>query len=131
MTIQVKEDNEEISMMERQIVEAQEKARSLTEARDQLDQDLEENQSERNQKYREERMDQFLQSFDDTKEEEQQKLTELEGLFQACLKGFLGTLFPLDIFPQARWPSRTISPSVSFINNKKVESNYDQELNSF
>ena len=102
MTIQVKEDNEEISMMERQIVEAQEKARSLTEARDQLDQDLEENQSERNQKYREERMDQFLQSFDDTKEEEQQKLTELEGLFQACLKGFLGTLFPWDIFPQAR-----------------------------
>ena len=74
----------------------------LTEARDQPDQDLEENQSERNQKYREERMDQFLQSFDDTKEEEQQKLTELEGLFQACLKGFLGTLFPLDIFPQAR-----------------------------
>ena len=51
--LKVKEDNEEISMMERQIVEAQEKARSLTEARDQLDQDLEENQSERNQKYRE------------------------------------------------------------------------------
>ena len=51
----------------------------MTDARDQHDQDLEENQSERNQKYREERMDQFLQSFDDTKEEEQQKLTELEG----------------------------------------------------
>ena len=71
--LKVKEDNEEISMMERQIVEAQEKARSLTEARDQLDQDLEENQSERNQKYRElkkreETMDEFFNTFNETKD---------------------------------------------------------------
>jgi septal ring factor EnvC (AmiA/AmiB activator) len=67
---QVKEDNEEISMMEWQIVKAQDRARSLAEDRDQLDQDLEENQSERNQKYRElkkreETMDQFLGAFDE------------------------------------------------------------------
>ena len=97
--IQVKEDNEEISMMERQIVEAQEKARSLTEARDQLDQDLEENQSERNQKYREERMDQFLQSFDDTKEEEQQKLTELEGQIPSLLEGISWNLVSVGHLP--------------------------------
>ena len=89
-------------MMERQIVEAQEKARSLTEARDQLDQDLEENQSERNQKYREERMDQFLQSFDDTKEEEQQKLTELEGQIPSLLEGIYWNLVSVGHLPTSQ-----------------------------
>ena len=105
--IQVKEDNEEISMMERQIVEAQEKARSLTEARDQLDQDLEENQSERNQKYRElkkreETMDQFLQAFDDTKEAEQQKLTELEGQISGLLEGMSRNLVSVGHLPTSQ-----------------------------
>ena len=103
----VKEDNEEISMMERQIVEAQEKARSLTEARDQLDQDLEENQSERNQKYRElkkreETMDQFLQAFDDTKEAEQQKLTELEGQISSLLEGMSRNLVSVGHLPSTQ-----------------------------
>ena len=103
----MKEDNEEISMMERQIVEAQEKARSLTEARDQLDQDLEENQSERNQKYRElkkreETMDQFLQAFDDTKEAEQQKLTELEGQISGLLEGMSRNLVSVGHLPTSQ-----------------------------
>ena len=105
--LKVKEDNEEISMMERQIVEAQEKARSLTEARDQLDQDLEENQSERNQKYRElkkreETMDQFLQAFDDTKEAEQQKLTELEGQISSLLEGMSRNLVSVGHLPSTQ-----------------------------
>ena len=74
----------------------------LTEARDQPDQDLEENQSERNQKYREERMDQFLQSFDDTKEEEQQKLTELEGQIPSLLEGIYWNLVSVGHLPTSQ-----------------------------
>ena len=79
----------------------------LTEARDQPDQDLEENQSERNQKYRElkkreERMDQFLQSFDDTKEEEQQKLTELEGQIPSLLEGISWNLVSVGHLPTSQ-----------------------------
>lgn len=49
----------------------------------QLDQELEENQSERNQKYRELRkrednMDQFLASFEDSMTQEREKLSEME-----------------------------------------------------
>ena len=70
--------------MERQIVEAQERMRQLGEETDQLDQDLEENQSERNQKYRElrkreETMDQFLTSYEDTRAEELERLQDLEA----------------------------------------------------
>ena len=48
--------------------------RHLQEEQSQLDQDLEENQSERNQKYRElrkreENMDQFLNNFEESKEQ--------------------------------------------------------------
>ena len=74
----------------------------MTEARDQPDQDLEENQSERNQKYREERMDQFLQSFDDTKEEEQQKLTELEGQIPSLLEGISWNLVSVGHLPTSQ-----------------------------
>ena len=79
----------------------------LTDARDQPDQDLEENQSEMNQKYRElkkreERMDQFLQSFDDTKEEEQQKLTELEGQIPSLLEGIYWNLVSVGHLPTSQ-----------------------------
>ena len=88
----VKDDNAEISIMERQIVEAQERMRQLGEETDQLDQDLEENQSERNQKYRElrkreETMDQFLTSYEDTRAEELERLQDLEAQI-ARLLGF-------------------------------------------
>ena len=68
----VKDDNAEIAIMERHIAEAGERIRQLGEEREQLDMDLEENQSERNQKYRElkkreETMDQFLGSFENSK----------------------------------------------------------------
>ena len=80
----VKDDNAEISIMERHISEAGERIRQLGEEREQLDQDLEENMSERNQKYRElkkreETMDQFLSSFDSNKAEELERLQELEA----------------------------------------------------
>ena len=55
----------------------------LQEEQAQLDADLEENQSERNQKYRElrkreENMDTFLSGFEDSKKAEIERLSELE-----------------------------------------------------
>ena len=57
--------------------------RQLGEERQQLDLEVEENQSERNQKYRElrkreETMDTFLGSYTATREEELQRLASLE-----------------------------------------------------
>lgn len=59
----------------------------LNEEQSQLDQDLEENQSERNQKYRElrkreETMDQFLASFDENKTQELERISGLEKQVQ-------------------------------------------------
>ncbi|XP_052778155.1 intraflagellar transport protein 74 homolog [Mya arenaria] len=80
---QVKEDNQEIASMERQTNEFREKIESLQEEIHQLDMDIEENQGERNQKYkelkkREETMDEFLQTFEQTKSQEHQRIGELE-----------------------------------------------------
>ena len=80
---QVKEDNAEISIMERHITEAGDKLRQVQEEMGQLDMDLEDNMSERNQKYRElkkreETMDAFLGTFETNKEEELERLQSLE-----------------------------------------------------
>ncbi|RUS78399.1 hypothetical protein EGW08_013847 [Elysia chlorotica] len=80
---QVKEDNQEIASMERQTREIQEKIDQLQEDIQQLDLDIEENQGERNQKYkelkkREESMDEFLASFEESKADEIRKIAELE-----------------------------------------------------
>ncbi|GFN79127.1 intraflagellar transport protein 74 homolog [Plakobranchus ocellatus] len=80
---QVKEDNQEIASMERQTREIQEKIDQLQEDIQQLDLDIEENQGERNQKYkelkkREESMDEFLASFEENKADEIRKIAELE-----------------------------------------------------
>merc|ERR1712150_71776 len=65
----VKEDNQEIASMERQTNEIKDKVGNLQEEVRQLDMDIEENQGERNQKYkelkkREESMNEFLDSFE-------------------------------------------------------------------
>ena len=79
---QVKEDNAEISIMERHIAEAGDKLRQVQEEMGQLDMDLEDNMSERNQKYRElkkreETMDAFPGSFESNMEEELERLQSL------------------------------------------------------
>jgi len=79
----VKDDNAEIATMERQIGEMRDKMSHLQEEQAQLDQDLEENQSERNQKYRElrkreENMDTFLAGFEANLTQESERLAELE-----------------------------------------------------
>jgi len=88
---QVKNDNAEISTMERQISEAVERGRVLAEERDQLDLDMQENQSEKNQKYRElkkreETMDEFLNQFNDTRDLEVSRLEDLENQIAATLE---------------------------------------------
>ncbi|XP_067677226.1 intraflagellar transport protein 74 homolog [Haliotis asinina] len=81
---QVKEDNQEIASMERQTKELQERTEQIQEEVRQLDLDIEENQGERNQKYkelkkREENMDEFLNTYEASKSHELQRITELEG----------------------------------------------------
>ncbi|XP_005105393.1 intraflagellar transport protein 74 homolog [Aplysia californica] len=80
---QVKEDNQEIASMERQTRELQEKIEGMQDNIQQLDLDIEENQGERNQKYkelkkREESMDEFLATFEENKADEAKKISEME-----------------------------------------------------
>jgi len=63
----VKEDNAEIAIMEQQISDLSEQMSRMNDESTQLDRDLEENQSEKNTKYRdlrkrEETMDQVLET---------------------------------------------------------------------
>lgn len=76
---QVKEDNQEIASLERQTNELKEKIENIEEEIRQLDLDIEENQGERNQKYkelkkREETIDEFLNNFEESKAQEMEKL---------------------------------------------------------
>ncbi|XP_060065256.1 intraflagellar transport protein 74 homolog [Ylistrum balloti] len=80
---QVKEDNQEIASVERQTKEIREKIEQMQEESRQLDIDIEENQGERNQKYkelkkREETMDEFLNTFEESKSQEAQRINQLE-----------------------------------------------------
>ncbi|KAG9354078.1 hypothetical protein JZ751_012202 [Albula glossodonta] len=90
---QVKEDNQEIASMERQLTEIREKMSQINEEMRQLDNDMEEHQGERNQKYkelkkREENMDNFLETFEDTKaqqlERSQQTQASIVALLEHC-----------------------------------------------
>jgi len=104
---QVKDDNAEISIMERHIVEAQERIRQLGDEREQLDMDLEENQSERNQKYRElkkreETMDQFLGSFEDNRAEELERLQDLERQIVNLMESMSNNLSAVGHLPSSQ-----------------------------
>lgn len=80
---QVKEDNQEIATMERQTNEVIDKMAKLRDELQHVEQDLEENQNERSQKFRElkkrdETMTHFLDTFDDGKGVEIGRKTQLE-----------------------------------------------------
>ncbi|XP_070598582.1 intraflagellar transport protein 74 homolog [Erythrolamprus reginae] len=88
---QVKEDNQEIASMERQLTEIKEKINHLNEGIRQLDMDLEEHQGEKNLKYkelkkREESMDNFLETFEETKNQELERKSEIEANIVALLE---------------------------------------------
>nr|XP_015217918.1 PREDICTED: intraflagellar transport protein 74 homolog isoform X1 [Lepisosteus oculatus] len=89
---QVKEDNQEIASMERQLTEIREKMSQVNEDMRQIENDMEEHQEgERNQKYkelkkREENMDSFLETFDETKAQEVERKQQVEAIIVALLE---------------------------------------------
>lgn len=88
---QVKEDNQEIASMERQLTDMKEKINQFNEEIRQLDMDLEEHQGEMNQKYkelkkREENMDTFIETFEETKNQELERKAQIEANIVALLE---------------------------------------------
>ncbi|XP_004638624.1 intraflagellar transport protein 74 homolog [Octodon degus] len=88
---QVKEDNQEIASMERQLTDIKEKINQFNEEIRQLDMDLEDHQGEMNQKYkelkkREENMDTFIDTFEETKNQELERKAHLEASIVALLE---------------------------------------------
>uniref|UniRef100_A0A8D0GY49 Intraflagellar transport 74 n=1 Tax=Sphenodon punctatus TaxID=8508 RepID=A0A8D0GY49_SPHPU len=88
---QVKEDNQEIASMERQLTEIKEKINQLNEVIRRLDMDLEDHQGEKNLKYkelkkREESMDNFLETFEETKNQELERKAQIEANIVALLE---------------------------------------------
>ncbi|XP_069007349.1 intraflagellar transport protein 74 homolog [Embiotoca jacksoni] len=95
---QVKEDNQEIASMERQLVEIRDRTRQITEEIRHLEQDSEAAQGECQQKYKElkrkeEEIDRFLESFEESRSQEQEKMTQthenIVSLLEHCSRNML------------------------------------------
>uniref|UniRef100_A0A8C3NYF3 Intraflagellar transport 74 n=1 Tax=Cyanoderma ruficeps TaxID=181631 RepID=A0A8C3NYF3_9PASS len=88
---QVKDDSQKIASMERQLSEVKEKTDYLKKVIQRLDTDLENHQGEENWKYkelkkREESMDNFLETFEDVKNQELERKAEIEANIVALLE---------------------------------------------
>ncbi|XP_032334994.1 intraflagellar transport protein 74 homolog isoform X2 [Camelus ferus] len=85
---QVKEDNQEIASMERQLTDIKEKINQFNEEIRQLDMDLEEHQGEMNQKYKElkKREEKFIETFEETKNQEVERKAQIEANIVALLE---------------------------------------------
>ncbi|XP_028290795.1 intraflagellar transport protein 74 homolog [Gouania willdenowi] len=95
---QVKEDNQEIASMDRQISELRDRSRQVSEDIRHVDQDSEAAQGETQQKYKElkkkeEEIDRFLGSFDESKAEEDLKMSQCEenivSLLELCSRNMV------------------------------------------
>ncbi|MED6236120.1 hypothetical protein ATANTOWER_004719, partial [Ataeniobius toweri] len=95
---QVKEDNQEIASMERQLTEIRDRTRQIIEDIRNLEQDSEAAQGECQQKYKElkrkeEEIDRFLESFEESKAEELEKLNQSQeniiSLLEHCSRNML------------------------------------------
>ncbi|XP_061778153.1 intraflagellar transport protein 74 homolog [Nerophis ophidion] len=95
---QVKEDNQEIASMDRQLLEIKDRTGQITEDIQQLEQDSEEAQGECQQKYKElkrkeEEIDGFLHSFEELRGQEQNKMTHSQenivSLLEHCSRNML------------------------------------------
>ncbi|KAM3834028.1 intraflagellar transport protein 74 homolog [Diretmus argenteus] len=80
---QVKEDNQEIASMERQLVETRERGSQIAEEIRRLENDTEEAHGECHQKYkelkrREEEIDRFLESFEEARTREQENTSQTQ-----------------------------------------------------
>uniref|UniRef100_A0A8C0FDL7 Intraflagellar transport 74 n=1 Tax=Bubo bubo TaxID=30461 RepID=A0A8C0FDL7_BUBBB len=88
---QVKDDSQEIASMERQLTEVKEKTNHFKKVIQRLDMDLENHQGEENWKYkelkkREESMDNFLENFEDVKDQELERKGQIEANIVALLE---------------------------------------------
>uniref|UniRef100_W5KI70 Intraflagellar transport 74 n=1 Tax=Astyanax mexicanus TaxID=7994 RepID=W5KI70_ASTMX len=88
---QVKEDNQEIASMERQLTETREKITQLNEELRQLHMDMEDHQGERTQKYKElqkkeEEIDAYLETFDNNKAQECQQIRDTQTSIVSLLE---------------------------------------------
>ncbi|KAM8822358.1 intraflagellar transport protein 74 homolog [Spinachia spinachia] len=95
---QVKEDNQEIAGMERKLTEIRDRMEQITEDVRQLEQDSEDAQGECQQKYKELKrkeveIDQYLQSFQESRAHEQDKMTQgqenIVSLLEHCSRNML------------------------------------------
>ncbi|KAK5850001.1 hypothetical protein PBY51_014290 [Eleginops maclovinus] len=95
---QVKEDNQEIASMERQLTEIRDRMEQITEQIRQLEQDSEEAQGECQQKYRElkkreEEIDRYLESFEEVRAQEQDKMSQSQenivSILEHCSRNML------------------------------------------
>ncbi|XP_024135645.1 intraflagellar transport protein 74 homolog [Oryzias melastigma] len=95
---QVKEDNQEIATMERQLAEIRERTRQTVEEIQHLEENSEAAQGEVQQKFKElkrkeEEIDQFMESFDEFKAEELQKQSQTQesilSLLEHCSRNTL------------------------------------------
>ncbi|XP_056289849.1 intraflagellar transport protein 74 homolog [Pseudoliparis swirei] len=95
---QVKEDNQEIAGMERQLSEIRDRLGQITEEVQQLQQDSEEAQGECQQKYKElkrkeEEIDRYLESFEESRAQEQDKMSQSQenvvSLLEHCSRNML------------------------------------------
>ncbi|NXH47919.1 IFT74 protein, partial [Dicaeum eximium] len=87
----VKDDSQKIASMERQLAEVKEKIDYFKKVIQRLDTDLENHQGEENWKYkelkkREESMDNFLESFEDVKNQELERKAQIEANIVALLE---------------------------------------------
>ncbi|XP_072215325.1 intraflagellar transport protein 74 homolog [Excalfactoria chinensis] len=88
---QVKEDNQEIASMERQLAEVRKKTNHFKKVIQQLDMDLEKHQGEENWKYeelkkREVNIDNFLETFEEVKAQELERKAQKEASIIALLE---------------------------------------------
>ncbi|NXP77812.1 IFT74 protein, partial [Ramphastos sulfuratus] len=87
----VKDDSQEIASMERQLAEVKEKINHFKKVIQQLDMDLENHQGKENWKYkelkkREESIDNFLETFEDVKNQELERKAQIEANIVALLE---------------------------------------------
>ncbi|NXG50893.1 IFT74 protein, partial [Psilopogon haemacephalus] len=87
----VKDDSQEIASMERQLAEVKEKINHFKKVIQRLDMDLENHQGKENWKYkelkkREESMDNFLETFEEVKNQELERKSQIEANIVALLE---------------------------------------------
>ncbi|KAM9367577.1 intraflagellar transport protein 74 homolog [Phaethornis superciliosus] len=88
---QVKDDSQEIASMERQLTEVREKINNIKQVIQRLDMDLENHQGDENWKYKElkkkeEIIDNFLETFEEVKNQEVDRKTQTEANIVALLE---------------------------------------------